>query len=121
MTTTQASARPSVQATIPVLASLDMAESTAFYVERLGFDEKMRTSDYLIVARDGCEIHFWLCADRAIAEQTSCYVRGDTRALHADFVGRGLTLAPPVERPWGMRELYVTDPHGNLVKFGEPV
>ena len=86
-----------IRSTVPVLASLDIAESAAFYAERLGFGEQLRTGDYLIVARDGCEIHFWLCPDRAVAEQTSCYVRGDTR------------------------ELYVIDPHGNLLKFGEPL
>lgn len=110
-----------IRSTVPVLASLDIAESAAFYAQRLGFAEQLRTGDYLIVARDGCEIHFWLCPDRAIAEQTSCYVRGDTRALHADFARRGLALPAPAERAWGMRELYVTDPHGNLLKFGEPL
>jgi hypothetical protein len=25
-----------------------------------------------------------------------------------------------VVQPWGMKELYVIDPHGNLLKFGEP-
>ncbi|RYF21864.1 MAG: VOC family protein [Comamonadaceae bacterium] len=106
-------------ATVPVLASLDLEASEAFYTARLGFRTLARHADYLIVARDGCELHFWLCADRHIAENTSCYVRGDTRALHADFTARGLALPPPEERPWGMRELYVSDPHGNLLKFGE--
>lgn len=108
-----------VRATVPVLASLDLKASEAFYTARLGFSTLARHADYLIVARDGCELHFWLCAERHIAENTSCYVRGDTRALHADFTARGLTLQPPQERAWGMRELYVTDPHGNLLKFGE--
>ncbi len=110
---------PLLRATVPVLASLDLQASEAFYSERLGFQVLARHADYLIVARDGCELHFWLCTERHIAENTSCYVRGDTRALHADFTARGLALPPPVERPWGMRELYVTDPHGNLLKFGE--
>jgi catechol 2,3-dioxygenase-like lactoylglutathione lyase family enzyme len=110
-----------LRATVPVLASLHLEETESFYRERLGFEPKLRACDYLIVARDGCEIHFWLCADRHIAENTSCYVRGDTLALHADFVSRGLAVTPPQERSWGMRELYVIDPHGNLLKFGEPV
>lgn len=82
-------------ATVPVLASLDLDESAAFYADRLGFTPRLRTGDYLIVERDGCELHFWHCAERHIAEKTSCYVRGDAR------------------------ELYVIDPHGNLLKFGE--
>lgn len=108
-------------ATVPVLASLNLEETESFYLERLGFQRGLRADDYLIVARDGCEIHFWLCADRRIAQNTSCYVRGDTLALHDEFVSRGLALEPPQERTWGMRELYVIDPHGNLLKFGEPV
>ncbi|XAH22513.1 VOC family protein [Xylophilus sp. GW821-FHT01B05] len=110
-----------LHATIPVLASLDLNESAAFYADRLGFAARLRTEDYLILAREGCELHFWRCSERHIAENTSCYVRGDTRALHADFAARGLNVEPPREQPWGMRELYVIDPHGNLLKFGEEI
>lgn len=113
--------QPLLQATIPVLASLDLAESEVFYTLRLGFATRARHADYLIVERDGCELHFWRCDDRYVAQNTSCYVRADTRALHADFTQRGLALEPPQERAWGMRELYVIDPHGNLLKFGETV
>lgn len=108
-----------IQSTVPVLASLDIAQSLAFYTQRLGFSCELQSPDYLMLVRDGCELHFWLCAERHIAENTSCYVRGDTAALHADFAQRGLALDPPVLQPWGMKELYVIDPHGNLLKFGE--
>ena len=115
------SARPAITATVPVLASLDFDETEAFYCQRLGFAVVLRAPDWLITERDGCEIHFWRCPERRLAENTSCYVRADTDALHADFARRGLVLAPPQNRPWGMRELYVIDPHGNLLKFGESV
>ncbi len=111
-----------IQITIPVLASLDISESIAFCVERLGFTEEMRAADYAIVSRDGAEIHFWLFNERYIAENTSCYVRtSDTEALWQEFTRRGLNLKPPAVRPWRMKELYVYDPHGNLLKFGEYV
>ena len=109
-----------VQATVPVLASLNLAETLQFYTARLGFAALLEMDNYLILQRDSCELHFWPCNDRHIAENTSCYVRGDTAALHADFAARGLQLAPPVVQPWGMKEMYVIDPHGNLLKFGEP-
>lgn len=115
-----AAAAALLHATVPVLASLDLDESAAFYADRLGFAIALRTADYLVAVRDGCELHFWLCGERHIAENTSCYLRGDVRALHADFTRRGLSAEAPVEREWGMRELYVIDPHGNLLKFGEP-
>lgn len=107
-----------IQSTIPVLASLDISESIAFYVEKLGFTEELRADNYAIVSRDSAEIHFWLSSERQ--ENTSCSVRvSDTEALWREFTNRGLNLKPPAVRPWGMRELYVIDPHGNLLKFGE--
>ncbi|MCQ4249270.1 VOC family protein [Pseudomonas stutzeri] len=110
----------SIEATVPVLASLGLDESRDFYVSRLGFRVLRQDADYLMLARDGAELHFWLCADRHVAENTSCYVRtGDCQALFDEFSRRGLALQPPVLRPWGMKELYVIDPHGNLLKFGE--
>ncbi|MBX9833151.1 MAG: VOC family protein [Burkholderiaceae bacterium] len=109
-----------IHATVPVLASLNLAETLQFYTARLGFAALLEMDNYLILQRDGCELHFWPCNDRHIAENTSCYVRGDTAALHADFAARGLQLAPPVVQPWGMKEMHVIDPHGNLLKFGEP-
>ncbi|WP_420472669.1 bleomycin resistance protein [Noviherbaspirillum sp. ST9] len=110
-----------IKSTIPVLASLDIAESADFYTARLGFKKLSQYDDYAIVARDGAEIHFWLCRDRSIAENTSCYLRvTDTEALFKEFAENGVQSDPPAVRPWGMKELYVIDPHGNLLKFGEP-
>lgn len=109
-----------IQATVPVLASLNLAESREFYASFLGFRVLLETADYLIMEREGAELHFWLCDDRHVAENTSCYVRtGDCQALYRELCQRGLALEAPVLRPWGMKELYVTDAHGNLLKFGE--
>lgn len=110
----------SITSTVPVLASLDVQESAEFYTRHLGFKKLSQYDDYAIVARDGCEIHFWACKDRHIAENTSCYIRTkDADALYKEFTGSGLKIEEPVVRPWGMKELYVIDPHGNLLKFGE--
>lgn len=115
-----ASAGAAVQSTVPVLASLNLAETLQFYTRHLGFAPLLEMDNYLILQRDGCELHFWPCNERHIAENTSCYVRANTAVLHADFAARGLQVAPPVIQPWGMKEMYVIDPHGNLLKFGEP-
>ena len=104
---------------IPVLASLEIAASLDFF-RKLGFEtHDFGDSTYGIAIREHIEIHFWLCTDRHIAENTSCYIRvNDIHALHADFAGR-FDVGEVVETPWGMDELYVYDPRGSLVKFGQ--
>lgn len=107
---------------IPVLASLDLKESVEFYTQFLGFDGEVIGDNYAIVKREAIEIHFWKCDDRKIAENTSCYVRvKDVDKYWHAFAKAGLRLKEPVNCPWGMREIYVIDPHGNLIKFGERI
>jgi catechol 2,3-dioxygenase-like lactoylglutathione lyase family enzyme len=104
---------------IPTLASLDIAESYDFYVNQLGFRGD-RLGDYLIVKRDEMELHFWLAKDRIHPENTSCYIRGgQVPALYEEFKARGVTkLSDFAVRPWNMKEFYIHDPHGNLLRFG---
>jgi catechol 2,3-dioxygenase-like lactoylglutathione lyase family enzyme len=113
---------PRIASTVPVLASLDIEQTLDFYTRHLGFTVGAQHAEYLILQRDGAELHFWLCAEKHIAENTSCYVRvTDTDALFAEFSKAGLKVAPPAVHAWGMKELYVIDPHGNLLKFGQSV
>ncbi|MGZ5781532.1 MAG: bleomycin resistance protein, partial [Burkholderiaceae bacterium] len=94
-----------IQKTIPVLASLDLSESVAFYTDQLGFKKVNQFDDYAIVIRDGSEIHFWACADRKIAEKTSCYVRvQNVELLYEELAGKGMSMKRPIVQPWGMKE-----------------
>jgi catechol 2,3-dioxygenase-like lactoylglutathione lyase family enzyme len=116
-----------VTATIPILPARDIAEAVAFY-GRLGF-RLMGDAwpEYALVRRDGHQIHFWLCKDRALAERTACYLHSpDVDALHAELAAAGVEAAggrigPPEDRFWGMREFYVTDPSGCQLRFGMDV
>lgn len=112
--------QPAISATVPILASLQLDESIAFYTQKLGFVQRGQWPDYAIVSQDGCEIHFFACDNVLIAQNTACYLRcGSTDALHEEFTACGLSLQAPEVRPWGMKELVVIDPHGNLLRFGE--
>jgi len=105
---------------IPVLPSLDIAETKAFY-ETLGLsDIGYVDDDYLIVRRGRMEIHFWRTEERHLCETASCYIRGgEIVALHAEFKARNIArLSPLLTRPWNMLEFYIHDPHGNLLRFG---
>ena len=98
---------------IPVLASLEIATSLDFF-HKLGFEtHDFGDHNYGIAIREHIEIHFWLCTDKHVAENTSCYVRvNDIHALHADLAKR-FDVGEIVETPWGMDELYVIDPSGS--------
>ena len=108
---------------IPILLSLDLAETQAFVTDGLGFRAELY-GDYLIMRRDEIEIHYSTTHDRMISENTSCYIRGgQVPALYEEMTGRdiegaGGRLSDFAVRPWGMKEFYIWDPHGNLMKFG---
>ena len=115
---------PRIDSTIPILPARDIAEAVAFYA-RLGFRVMGDPwPEYALVRRDGHEIHFWRCADRAIAEAASAYLRSlDVDALHAEFAKAGIAaaggrLGSPADKPWGMREFEVRDPSGCLLRIG---
>lgn len=104
---------------IPILASLDIAETLLFHCEHLGFIGDAY-GDYAILRRDDMELHFWLAQDRIHPEHTSCYIRGgQVPELYAEFAARGVPGLSTFEvKPWDMKEFSVIDPHGNLLRFG---
>ncbi|MFG1393254.1 bleomycin resistance protein [Xanthobacter agilis] len=107
----------------PTFPAADPEASAAWYQDRLGFVVKFTMEGYAIVGRDEVEIHFWRCADKAIAEATSVYVRvDDIDAMRAELVraADGGRISEVADRDWGMREFYVWDPDGNLLRFGVP-
>lgn len=106
---------------IPVLASLDMARTLAFYESTLGFKVfSFEGNGYGIAVRGDTEIHFWACDDRRIAENTSCYLRvPDIEAVHRELKAKLPGLGEIARTAWGMDEVYVLDPDGNLIKFGQ--
>jgi uncharacterized glyoxalase superfamily protein PhnB len=107
----------------PLFAAADPGVAAAWYRDRLGFAVAMTMDDYAIVKRDGIEVHFWRSADRHIAENTSAYFRtGDVDALFGEMAAAadGGRVIAPEDRAWGMREFYVIDPDGNLLRFGQP-
>ena len=113
---------------VPILGYRDAGVTAAFW-RSLGFrvaDASADETPYLIAVRDGAELHF--AADPGLdpgASPYRCYVAvGDVEVLHAEWSSHGLpaegapSLAAPVLMPWGLREMWVTDPDGTVVRFG---
>jgi uncharacterized glyoxalase superfamily protein PhnB len=46
----------------------------------------------------------------------------DVDRLHADVVRRhAIIKMPPTNMPWGLREIHVADPDGNVMRFGSAI
>jgi catechol 2,3-dioxygenase-like lactoylglutathione lyase family enzyme len=110
----------------PILPCRDINAAEAFYL-RLGFFTVYKDAEYLLLKRDGAEVHFWLNS-ALVAEKNDAgaYLRpDDIDALHAEWSAlelptTGVPRYVPVEdKPWGMRELALVDPDGNLIRAGQ--
>jgi catechol 2,3-dioxygenase-like lactoylglutathione lyase family enzyme len=118
---------------VPILPSRDLSETLAFY-SRLGFENRGAPHDrwnYLIIGRGGMELHFYLDPDvDPLTTSGTCYLRvSDADALYAewDAIGvptdpaTGSRLQPPVQTDYGLRELALVDPSGNLLRAGSSI
>jgi catechol 2,3-dioxygenase-like lactoylglutathione lyase family enzyme len=118
---------------VPILPSRNLRETLAFY-ERLGFENRGAPPEeweYLIVGRDGAELHFFSAPDTdPLTTAAGCYVFvEDADALHDEWRETGVPrdaetgsrLVPPVDTDYGLREFAVVDGSGNLVRVGSPL
>ena len=109
--------------TTPVLASLDMARTVAFY-ERVLHAKVIfiHPGEYGIVSLGGLELHFWACHDPEIPKQTSCRIQVTGIAcLHAQCLAQSAVHPNGGLRsqPWGTQEFSLLDEDGNCVTFYE--
>ncbi len=121
---------------VPILRVTDAAAAEAFYTGPLGFTPDFRYAVgpggpvYVGVSLDGQQVHLsTFSGDSAIGAAVYFYVE-DVDALFRRFRAAGLTTpgrpdSPvedgPVDQTWGMREFYVRDPDGNVLRFGSPL
>ena len=107
----------------PVLASLNIAKTIAFYKTILGFDKLgYMDENYAVIGRDKVEIHFWKCDNKIHPENTSCYIYvQDINTLYKEMKHAGVVHpnGPIEDKPYGIREFAILDQDGNLIKFGQ--
>ena len=108
--------------TIPVLASLNIEKTEAFYKEKLGFETLSNYGDYLIMQRGNCILHFTICDDESIPQNTSCYVHLEgIDELYAEYQAAGVVHpnGKLKDEFYGLRDFAILDGDGNLIKFGQ--
>ncbi|MCU0801964.1 MAG: VOC family protein [Rhodobacteraceae bacterium] len=111
----------------PILPTRDVPAAEAFW-QRLGFETEYRDdAEYLLMKREGAEVHFFLhpALDPATNDHGAYLRPADIRALSAEWAALGLPATgvprfmPVEEKPWGMAELALVDPDGNLIRAGQ--
>jgi len=115
----------SMRPVVPVLRIFDEAKAREFYLDFLGFAVRFEhrfAPDlplYLGIGRDACELHLSEHhGDATPGSAVRIEVR-DIDALHSEMTAHAYRYARPgIEpKPWGTREITVTDPFGNRLTF----
>ncbi len=108
---------------IPILGVSDVGASIDHYVNVLGFGKGFvwppdkPKKHFASVGRGSVTIFFDSNEPRVPGVRMWISV-DDVDQLHAEFVERGANIKEtPANRPWGMREISVVDPDGNILRF----
>lgn len=120
----------------PWINCRNILNSVEFYTQVLDFELEVAphpnpqnfNSRHAVLSRDGDVLHLDSHAQDRGVFGTQIYVRVlNVDALCKGFVANGVELtAPagettPVNQTWGMREIGLRDPDGNMISFGQPI
>jgi catechol 2,3-dioxygenase-like lactoylglutathione lyase family enzyme len=96
----------------------DLERSLAFYGGLLGFEVEYRDERMAYLPEAGLILDLVDDGD-SIGGGTVLGLRcDDADEVFADLAARGAPLAdPPEDRPWGVRNFYLTDPDGHDVEY----
>ena len=106
---------------VPVLPSLNFAQTRAFYLNHLGFEEMPLSYDeYMMIRRDRVELHFSLTDDPGLCYASSVFFRfPDVQPIFDELQQRGVDVVRSAERGPGGQVFHLRDPHGNLLIFAD--
>ena len=114
------------QRVIPALRITQYARSKAFYLDRLGFELEWEHRFephfpvFMSVVRDGMRLYLSEHAGDCQVGGLVHFVIPDVDAWHREFQQRGVQATEPPNNDLGFRNMTVTDPDGNQLRFMEP-
>ena len=105
----------------PILYVSSIQSSIAYYRDKLGFKlDWIDEGDFASVTRGGAQLFMCEKCQGHPGSWTWVTTR-DVDALHADLKKRGAKIeSPPENKRWGVREMLVADPDGNVLRFAGP-
>lgn len=110
----------------PKLPMRNKAATMEFY-RKLGFRQAGADYDeYLMMRKDGIEMHFFLFKElNPAGNYGQVYIRtDDVDNFYREMLESGATMHPAAHletKPWGQKEFAMLDPDNNLLTFGQPV
>jgi len=131
---TQPMTRPETQAISPFFIVSDVAQTIAFYCDKLGFEIRFKQPDpapfFAIIGRDGAQI--FVKSDKDVSPLPNpkrhhymawdAFVYApDPDALAAEFADHGAAFSSPLtDTHDGLRGFEIRDPDGYVLFFGRP-
>jgi catechol 2,3-dioxygenase-like lactoylglutathione lyase family enzyme len=107
----------------PIITVDSLRASQAYYRDKLGFTidwDHGDPPDFGAVSRGDYQVFLCQRCQGHPGAWSMTFVR-DVDKLHEELVRRGAIIQmPPSEMPWGLREMQVADPDGNVIRFGAP-
>lgn len=108
----------------PILNVSHLADAQRYYRDALGFEidwEHGEPADFASVSRGNATVFMCEGCQGTPGAWMMVFAR-DVDALHEEFIRRGAKIRmAPKTMPWGIRELHVSDPDGNVLRFGTGV
>lgn len=104
-----------------ILYVRSLRASQRYYRDALGFEIKWEHGDppdFGAVGRGDAELFMCQGCQGSPGSWLMIFTP-DVDRLYAEIVRKGAIIkSPPGDKPWGMREMQVADPDGNVIRFG---
>lgn len=108
----------------PILFSADIERSIKYYKEQLGFTESWTWGepiDFGGIVKDEVEIFFCLNGQGNPGTWLALIVE-DVDVYYEQIKANGAEIiVPPRNQEWNMREMFVKDPDGHILRIGHRI
>jgi hypothetical protein len=106
----------------PIFKVADVARSVAWF-ERAGFETSLHDSTYAFAHRDlHLTIHLARAEEDDLAGQGALYIHcHDADQVAGEWRAAGIDVDGLRDEDYGKREGSITDPDGNVIRFGSPL
>ncbi|MCW5682264.1 MAG: VOC family protein [Xanthobacteraceae bacterium] len=118
----------SFERTAPILRMFSVEKTKEFYFEFLGFKldwEHRFEKDaplYMQISRAGATLHLSEHFGDGVPGSAVYFSMKGIEEFHRELTAKNYRHARPgiLDQEWGMREIMISDPSGNKLRFGEP-